>query len=82
VPHDGLDLIFFCPSNQLWRRAAVVGAVLHSFVIRSQQGGMEDVMNGPGWGEVELISHRRYSFGDVEGSMTFGGQFARLIREG
>src|SRR6267154_6364148 len=39
VSHDGLDLIFFSSSNQLRRWAAVVGAMLHSFTIRSQQRG-------------------------------------------
>src|SRR6267154_2239315 len=77
VPHDGLDLVFFSSSNQLRWWAAIVGTVLHSFTIRSQQRGMEDVMNGPGRGKIKLVGHRGYLFGDEKGSMTFGGQFAR-----
>ena len=50
--------------------------------IRCEKQGMEDIVNGPGRWELELISNGGYSFSDGEGSMTFGGQFARLIREG
>jgi len=57
MSHDGLDFIFFSSSNQLQWWAAIVDAMLNSFMIRSQQRGMEDIINGPGWGEVELISY-------------------------
>jgi hypothetical protein len=48
---------------------------LPSFMIRGQQPRVEDVMDGPGWRERELIRHRRYHFDDFEGSMSFGRKF-------
>ena len=47
------DLFYFefCFAFDHVRRGPhVVGSMFHCFVIRGQQGGMEDVMNGPGWG--------------------------------
>jgi hypothetical protein len=51
------------------------------FAIRSQQAGMEYVMDGPGGGELELISDWRNSLIDHKGAMMFGGEFGRSIRE-
>ena len=42
---------------------------------------MKDVIDGPGYRELELISNRRHLFDDNEGAMTFGCKFWRLIRE-
>jgi hypothetical protein len=58
VSHDGLDFVFCLALDHLWGRRIVIGSVLRSFVIRSQQGGMEDIMDGPGGGEIQLISDR------------------------
>jgi hypothetical protein len=58
MPHDGLDLIFCLTFDRLWGRWIVIGSMLRSFAIRSQQGGVEDVMDGPGRGETQLISDR------------------------
>ena len=42
---------------------------------------MEDVMDGPGRRELELISHWRNSLVDNEGAVTFRGQLGGSIRE-
>jgi hypothetical protein len=82
VSHDGLDFIFCLALDHLWGRWIVIGSMFWGFMIRGQQRGVEDVMNGPGWGEPKLISDRWHLLGDDEGAMTFGGKFARLIGEG
>ena len=56
---DDAFYFIFCFSRdkvRWWPR--VVGAVGLVFVIRGQERGVEDVMNGPGYGELELISDR------------------------
>jgi hypothetical protein len=72
---DGLDLKFFFSINDIRWWAQVVVSILPSFAIRSQQSSMEDIMDGPGWGQCELIRHRRYHSDDFEGSMMFGHEF-------
>ena len=47
---DGLDLEFFFSINDVWGRPREVVPILVSFSKRRQETGMEDVMNGPGWG--------------------------------
>jgi hypothetical protein len=58
MPHDGLDFIFCLAFDHLWRRWIVIGSVFRSFTIGSQQGGMKDVMDGPGGRETQLIGDR------------------------
>jgi hypothetical protein len=58
MPHDGLDLILHLTLDHFWGRWVVIGSVFRSFVIRSQQGGMEDIMDGPGGGETQLVGDR------------------------
>ena len=42
-------------------------------MIRGQQGGMEYVMNGPGWGEFQFIGHGGHSLEDGKGAVTSRG---------
>ena len=58
MPHHGLHLEFLFSVHHFGWRAIIVRSVLDRFVIGSQQGGMEYVMDGPGWRELELISNR------------------------
>jgi hypothetical protein len=58
MPHDGLDLILHLAFDHLRGRWVVIGSVFCSFVIRSQQGGVKDVMDGPGGGKAQLIGNR------------------------
>ena len=58
MPHDGLDFIFYLTFDHLRGRRVVIGSVFRSFVVGSQQGGVEDVMDGPGGGKTQLISDR------------------------
>ena len=37
-------------------------------------------MDGPGWGELELVRHWGDLFSDGERPITFWSEFARLIR--
>ena len=55
VINDGLDLVFFGVFDKVRRWPRVVGPVFYSFAIRGQEGRMEDVMDGPGGGELQLI---------------------------
>ena len=52
VINDGLDLIFFGVFDKVRRWPRVVGSVFGSFAIRGQEGCVEDVMDGPGCGEL------------------------------
>jgi hypothetical protein len=58
MPQDGLDFILCLPFDHLWGRWIMIGSVFRSLAIRSQQGGVEDVMDGPGRGKAQLISNR------------------------
>ena len=58
VINDGFDFIFFGVFDKVRRWPRVVGPVLYGFVIRGQEGCVEDVMNGPGCGELQLICDR------------------------
>ena len=55
VINDVLDLVllFSCDKVRQWPR--VVWSVRRGFTIRGQQGGVEDVMDGPGHGELEFV---------------------------
>jgi hypothetical protein len=52
VINDGLDLIFFGIFDKVRRWPRVVGPMFCSFVIRGQEGRMEDVMDGPSYGKL------------------------------
>ena len=58
VINNTLYLIFCFSSDKVRWWSHVVGAMGLVFVIRGQEGGMEDVMDGPGHGELELIGDR------------------------
>ena len=58
VINNGLDLVFFGVFDKVRRRPRVVGPVFGGFAIRGQEGCVEDVMNGPGHGELQLIRYR------------------------
>jgi hypothetical protein len=78
---NGLDFVFFFAVDYLGRGFCKVNPMLPRFAIRGQQTCMEDVMNGPGLWELELIGDRRDSLIDHKGAMTFRGEFGRSIRE-
>ena len=52
VINDGLDFVFFGIFDKVRRRPHVVDPVFYGFAIRGQEGCVEDVMNGPGRGEL------------------------------
>ena len=52
VINDGFDFIFFSVFDKVRRWSRVIGPVFYSFVIRGQEGCVEDVMNGPGCGKL------------------------------
>ena len=58
VINYGLDFVFFGVFDQFRGWPRVVDPVLRCLAIRGQEGRMKDVMDGPGWGERELIRDR------------------------
>ena len=58
VINDGLDFIFFGVFDKVRGRPRVVGSMFHGLAIRGQKGCVEDVMDGPGGGELQLICDR------------------------
>ena len=58
VINDGLDFIFFGVFDKVRRWSRVVGPMFRGFAIRGQEGGVEDVMNGPGCRELQLVRDR------------------------
>ena len=78
---NGLDFVLLFSIHYLRGRFRKVDAVFFCFAIRCQQASMEDVMDGPGRRELELISHWRNLLVDNEGTMTFRGQLGGSIRE-
>jgi hypothetical protein len=53
---DGLDLELFFTVDYLWWGFRKVDPMLLGFTIRSQQTGVEYVMDSPGRRKLELIS--------------------------
>ena len=54
---NGLDFILLLSIHYLRGRFRKIDPMLFRFAIRRQQASMEDVMDSPGWGKLELISH-------------------------
>ena len=52
VINDGLDFIFFSVLDKVRWWPHVVSSVFRGFAIRSQEGCVKDVMDGPGGGEL------------------------------
>ena len=52
VINNSLDFVFFGVFDKVRGWPRVVGPVFCSFAIRGQEGRMEDVMDGPGHGEL------------------------------
>jgi len=52
VINDLLDFVFFFSFDKVWRRSRIVWSMGCCFVIRRQEGGMEDIMNVPAVGEM------------------------------
>ena len=50
VIDDGLDFVLLFSINDVWGRTWKIVSILTSFSERRQKSGVEDVMNGPGWG--------------------------------
>jgi hypothetical protein len=55
VINNALDLVFLLSCDKVRRWPRVIWSVRRGFVIRGQQGGMEDVVNGPGHGKLESV---------------------------
>ena len=58
VINDGLDFVFFDVLDKVRRWPRVVVPVFYGLAIRGQQGCVEDVMDGPGCGKLQLICDR------------------------
>ena len=75
VINDGLDFILLFPINDVWGWTRKVVPILTSFLKRRQEAGVEDVMNGPGWGQFQLCCHVRNHASDAKRSVAFGRKF-------
>ena len=58
VINDGLDFVFFSVFNKVRGWPHVVGPMFYGFAIGGQERCVEDVMNGPGCGKLQLICDR------------------------
>ena len=58
VINDTLHLVLRFSGDKVRRWSRVVGAMGLVLTIRGQERGVEDVMDGPGQGKLELISNR------------------------
>ena len=58
VINDGLDFVLFGVFDEVRWWPRVVGSMFCGFTIRSQEGRVKDVMDGPGGGELQLICDR------------------------
>ena len=70
VIDDGLDLILRVFIHEVWGRSGVVWPMCRSLSEQSQQQGVEDVMDPPGWGEIELECDGRDDLFDVEWTLS------------
>ena len=57
VIYDFFDFKLLEVVHEVWGRSHEVVPVLWSFTIRSQQGGVEYVMDGPGRRELQFVGH-------------------------
>jgi hypothetical protein len=58
MPHDFLHFVFCLSTNQIWWWSLEIRTVNFGLMIRSQQGGVEDVMDGPGCWQLQSIGDR------------------------
>ena len=47
---DAFHFVFFCAFDHVWRGLCIVWSMRSCFVIGGEQGCVEDIMDGPGWG--------------------------------
>jgi hypothetical protein len=73
VIHNGFYLEFFLASYQVRQWPRVIGSVLIGLAIRSQQTCVEDVMDGPGWWQLQPIGYWGYLMSNEKGAMTSRG---------
>jgi hypothetical protein len=55
VINNVLNLVLLFSHDKVRQWPCVVWSVRHGLMIRGQQGGVEDIMDGPGHGELELV---------------------------
>ena len=70
VIDNGLDLILRVLIHEVRGRSGIVWPVRGSFSERSQQRGVKDVMDSPGWGEIELKRDGRNDSLDAKGTLS------------
>ena len=75
MANDLLDFVFFLSINRVRGWHWEVLAVDFIFVIRRQEGHVEDQVDLPGLGQAELIDDRGQDLCDSKWSFPFGGEF-------
>jgi hypothetical protein len=81
VAEDALHLIFFLSVDKVRWGSGEVSSVCCGLAVREEKGCMEDIVNVPGTGELELISHRGDLSDDLERAVTFRGQLGLLVTD-
>ena len=82
MPQNVFHFEFLFSIYQFWGWSKVIGSLLFGHLIRGQQRGVKDIMDGPGRRELEFVRHWGDLLSDGERPMTFRSEFARLIRQG
>ena len=57
MPQNVFHFEFFFSIHQFRGWSKVIGSFLLGHLIGSQQRGVEDIMDGPGWRELEFVCH-------------------------
>src|SRR5712675_3529633 len=76
---DGLYLVLRVLINEIWGWSRVIGSVGGGLLERGQQRGVEDVMDPPRGGKVELEGDRGNDPSDAEWSLSSRRELIGLI---
>src|SRR6266436_4995602 len=81
VCDDSFDFVFLFPVNEVRRWPGEVWTVRSRFMVRSQKGRVEYVVDSPIRGQFKSVSHWGYLLDYLEGSQAFRGELSLLMRK-
>src|SRR6266436_8992909 len=81
VCDNPFDFVFLFSVNEVRRWPGEVWTVRSRFVIRSQKGRVEYVVDSPIRGQFKSVSHWGYLLDYLEGSQAFRGELSLLMRK-
>ena len=76
---DHLNFVFFFAVNKVWWQSKEIGAMLQGFLIGCEKEGMEDRMDLPLGGDLEVEGCAGDDFFHFEGTGSFHLEFLRSI---